>query len=151
MSVWIEGRPNHSLALTQSLEVKRQCTKRWSTDSVQRLQRGQRPQFGHPRLANRSAVQILFWFASHAKNLILGGAQTFQTVLCSVEKVVPKNCTSYADFVEYCPFSVSLQEISSSMLAWSWKLSMRLESSINCERCKKEKSWSKSIFWIHEL
>jgi hypothetical protein len=59
--VWIEWISNLSLALSQRRKETRQWTRRWSTDSRHWLQSGQAPQFGQPRLAKRSAVQILFW------------------------------------------------------------------------------------------
>jgi hypothetical protein len=58
---WVAGMSNPSLALSQRRKVKRQWTRRWSTDSVHCLHKGQTPQFGHPRFAKRSDVQILFF------------------------------------------------------------------------------------------
>jgi hypothetical protein len=43
--------PSQSLRNSHILVVKRQATKRWSCVSVACLQRGQSPQFGHPRFS----------------------------------------------------------------------------------------------------
>jgi hypothetical protein len=103
--------PIHSLNKPQRRVVKQQWTKRWSTVLVHYLQRGHNPQFGHPRLAKRSAFHILSWLASQLKNFAFGGAQAFQIVLSMSEEVEPKNCNSYAEFPEYCPLGVTLQPI----------------------------------------
>lgn len=82
---------SHSLIIPQSLTEYLHLNMRCSMDSCSRLHRGQSPQLGHPRLANRSAVQTLFCIANHAKKLTFGGAQAFQTVSSIGERRRPKN------------------------------------------------------------
>ena len=84
-------RPSHSLRRPQMRTVKRHSTRRCLIDSGALLQRGQRPQFGHPRFSNRSAVHTLFCRANHAKNFTLGGAQGFQTIRFMFVEIAPKN------------------------------------------------------------
>jgi hypothetical protein len=72
--------------------VYRQWEKRCAAVSWVCLHRGQSPQFVQPLLSSLSAVQSLSWKASQAKNLILGVAQGFQTILFMRVWVAPKNC-----------------------------------------------------------
>lgn len=83
-SVW-------SLSITkfQSLRVYRRLKNRCVQDSFSLLQRGERQQFGHPRLANLSAVQILCYRGNQAKNLTFDGAQTSYTICSTGERIVP--------------------------------------------------------------
>jgi hypothetical protein len=111
---WIPWRPNHSCRSSQTLTVKRQWMKRWLLVSSVCLQRGQRPQLSQPRLHNRSAVESLFCNASHAWFLTFGGAHTFQISLFMEDSTRPRNWNLYVDAVEYWPFVVCFQEISSS-------------------------------------
>uniref|UniRef100_A0A8R7V050 Uncharacterized protein n=1 Tax=Triticum urartu TaxID=4572 RepID=A0A8R7V050_TRIUA len=74
--------PSHWTMSHHTLTEKRQWQRRCVEDSPVCIQRGQRPQFGHPRRASLSAVQTLFCITSQAKNLHFGGAQDFQTVTC---------------------------------------------------------------------
>jgi hypothetical protein len=48
---------------------------------------------GHPSIffSRRSAVQILLQIVNQEKDLILGGAQAFQTILLKVVVLPPKN------------------------------------------------------------
>jgi len=46
---------------------------------------------GQPLAWSLSAVQSLFWMASHPNNLHLGGAQTFQMSVPKLAVVDPKN------------------------------------------------------------
>jgi hypothetical protein len=45
----------------------------------------------HPFFSRRYAVQILLQTVKQEKNLILGGAQAFQTILLKVVVLPPKN------------------------------------------------------------
>jgi hypothetical protein len=58
------------------------------------LQRGQRPQLFHPPFLRRSSAHSLFWISNHEKNLILGGAQTFQIILLKIVQVAPNKWAS---------------------------------------------------------
>ena len=53
-------RPSQSLIIRQTLKVYRHWNRRWAADSCTCLQRGHKPQLGHPRRIKRSDVQTLF-------------------------------------------------------------------------------------------
>ena len=90
VSMWMSC--SHALTKPHRRMVKRHLKKRWSTDSFSRMHKGHEPQLGQPRLAKRSAVQTLFWMASQAKNLTLGGAQIFHTACSKGERMSLRNC-----------------------------------------------------------
>jgi hypothetical protein len=65
------------------------------------------------------------------KDLILGGAQTFQTEEQMVEEVATRNWALYADLAEYCPLSVIFHLISSTMSKFNFDaLNSRVSSVI---------------------
>lgn len=91
-AVLMSCMPSHWRIPFHTRRVKRHWNRRWAADSWLCLQSGQRPQLGHPRRRRRSEVQILFWRASQAKNLHLGGAHTFHTEWTMSDVVRPSNC-----------------------------------------------------------
>ena len=112
-------------------------------------QRGQGPQFGHPLLANRSAVQILFCRASHARNLTFGGPQVFQTTLHMFVRVMDRNCALYAEEAVYSPETVCFQMMESSACSSRLKPRIEVHNTRNCLSWSKENAAVELILLIH--
>jgi hypothetical protein len=89
---WISVIVAHRLKSAQICLVKQHSTKRCKPDSRHESHRTHRGLWGHPLLANLSAVQTLFWTASQLKNLHFGGAQAPQIILLKFMCVEPQNC-----------------------------------------------------------
>lgn len=71
--------------------LTRQCARRCTAVSSHVQYSGHNLWLFHPLRSNLSAVQILFWTASHAKNLHFGGPQGFHIEVHRVTFVEPLN------------------------------------------------------------